>query len=185
MPVFSFSSSRKAVNVAGAEAGAGAGAEAEAEAEAEPANAASEGGGERKDGAESHEGEMTRSREIGTTASDRCPRERDQQHRKDARENLDTTTADTTTTATTTDAPASPDDASPDDAAERRAANAALARLAELFPDIRVEVFRELLARFDGTSRLQVSVEQLLRYRTEWATTWSGSGQAFDSTKRM
>lgn len=46
--------------------------------------------------------------------------------------------------------------------------NNALSTLAELFPDVKVEVFRELLIRFDGKSRLEVCVEQLLRYRTEW-----------------
>ncbi|KAI5298206.1 serine/threonine protein kinase, AGC, partial [Ascosphaera pollenicola] len=59
-------------------------------------------------------------------------------------------------------------DASDEEATERRELNEALTRLAELFPDIKVEVFRELLTRFDGTSRLQVCIEQLLRYRLEW-----------------
>lgn len=60
------------------------------------------------------------------------------------------------------------EEVSDDEAAERRELNEALTRLAELFPDIKVEVFRELLTRFDGTSRLQVCTEQLLRYRVEW-----------------
>lgn len=51
---------------------------------------------------------------------------------------------------------------------EFRELNNALVTLAELFPDVKVEVFRELLVRFDGKSRLEVCVEQLLRYRTEW-----------------
>ncbi|KAK2760246.1 hypothetical protein FQN54_002313 [Arachnomyces sp. PD_36] len=46
--------------------------------------------------------------------------------------------------------------------------NNSLATLARLFPDVKVEVFRELLVRFDGKSRLEVCVDQLLRYRTEW-----------------
>jgi hypothetical protein len=46
--------------------------------------------------------------------------------------------------------------------------NDALITLAQLFPDVQVEVFRELLVRFDGKSRLQVCVEQLLRYKKEW-----------------
>ncbi|OXV11015.1 hypothetical protein Egran_01227 [Elaphomyces granulatus] len=46
--------------------------------------------------------------------------------------------------------------------------NDALVTLAQLFPDVRVEVFRELLTRFEGQSRLQVCVEQLLRYKKEW-----------------
>ncbi|OAX85463.1 hypothetical protein ACJ72_00142 [Emergomyces africanus] len=51
---------------------------------------------------------------------------------------------------------------------DRRELNDALATLTQLFPDVKVEVFRELLVRFDGKSRLHVCVEQLLRYRDEW-----------------
>lgn len=51
---------------------------------------------------------------------------------------------------------------------DRRELNDALKILADLFPDVRTEVFRELLRRFDGESRLHVCVEQLLRYRSEW-----------------
>ncbi|EEH04521.1 conserved hypothetical protein [Histoplasma capsulatum G186AR] len=51
---------------------------------------------------------------------------------------------------------------------DRRELNDALAMLAQLFPDVKIEVFRELLVRFDGKSRLHVCVEQLLRYRAEW-----------------
>lgn len=51
---------------------------------------------------------------------------------------------------------------------ERQELNDALVTLAQLFPDVKVEVFRELLVRFDGQSRLQVCVEQLLRYKKEW-----------------
>lgn len=59
--------------------------------------------------------------------------------------------------------------------------NASLETLAVLFPDIRIEVFRELLVRFDGGSRLQVCVDQLLRYKKEWVggrwnTTPDGDG---------
>lgn len=46
--------------------------------------------------------------------------------------------------------------------------NAALETLARTFPDVRIEVFRELLVRFDGESRLQVCVEQLLRHKEKW-----------------
>lgn len=46
--------------------------------------------------------------------------------------------------------------------------NDSLVILAQLFPDIKVEVFRELLVRFDGTSRLEVCVAQLLRHQKEW-----------------
>jgi hypothetical protein len=51
---------------------------------------------------------------------------------------------------------------------ERRELNESLERLVHLFPDISIEVFRELLSRFDGASRLQVCVEQILRHRAEW-----------------
>ncbi|KAI5308639.1 hypothetical protein KEM55_005233, partial [Ascosphaera atra] len=70
--------------------------------------------------------------------------------------------------------------------AERRELNDSLARLAELFPDIKVEVFRELLTRFDGTSRLQVCIEQLLRYRTEWVRgRWNVPGHDNDANDNM
>ncbi|KAJ5895293.1 hypothetical protein N7495_006984 [Penicillium taxi] len=51
---------------------------------------------------------------------------------------------------------------------ERDDLNAALETLARIFPDIQIEVFRELLVRFDGQSRLQVCVEQLLRHKRNW-----------------
>lgn len=51
---------------------------------------------------------------------------------------------------------------------ERKARNESLATLASLFPDIKPEVFREILIRFDGLSSLQICVEQLLRNRQEW-----------------
>ena len=51
---------------------------------------------------------------------------------------------------------------------EQEEANAALDVLAEVFPDVKVEVFRELVGRFDGESRVQVCVEQLVRYKDEW-----------------
>ncbi|RJE25663.1 Ring finger protein [Aspergillus sclerotialis] len=51
---------------------------------------------------------------------------------------------------------------------EQEELNSALETLSRVFPDVKVEVFRELLVRFDGESRLQVCVEQLLRYKKEW-----------------
>ncbi|KAI9933477.1 hypothetical protein ASPWEDRAFT_116110 [Aspergillus wentii DTO 134E9] len=51
---------------------------------------------------------------------------------------------------------------------EQEELNNALETLARIFPDVKVEVFRELLVRFDGLSRLQVCVEQLLRHKQEW-----------------
>lgn len=53
---------------------------------------------------------------------------------------------------------------------EQEELNAALENLARIFPDVRIEVFRELLVRFDGQSRLQVCVEQLLRHKKEWVS---------------
>ncbi|CRG91475.1 hypothetical protein PISL3812_08524 [Talaromyces islandicus] len=46
--------------------------------------------------------------------------------------------------------------------------NKSLCILAHLFPDVRAEVFRELLMRFDGNSRLHLCVEQLLRHKEQW-----------------
>ncbi|KAF7718080.1 Uncharacterized protein PECH_002416 [Penicillium ucsense] len=51
---------------------------------------------------------------------------------------------------------------------EQDECNAALETLASTFPDIRIEVFRELLLRFDGESRLHVCVDQLLRHEDKW-----------------
>ena len=47
--------------------------------------------------------------------------------------------------------------------------NDALIRLAESFPDVKIEVIREILNRFDGESRLEISAEQLYKYKAEWA----------------
>jgi hypothetical protein len=41
--------------------------------------------------------------------------------------------------------------------------------LAHVFPDVKVEVLRELLRRFDGDSRLPICTEQLVKYKVEWA----------------
>ncbi|KAL2828526.1 hypothetical protein BDW59DRAFT_50256 [Aspergillus cavernicola] len=46
--------------------------------------------------------------------------------------------------------------------------NNALEALVQIFPDVKIEVFRELLVRFDGNSRLHVCVEQLLRHKEKW-----------------
>lgn len=60
---------------------------------------------------------------------------------------------------------------------EQEELNAALETLVRVFPDIRVEVFREMLMRFDGNSRLEVCVEQLLRHKEEWvAGRWNMPG---------
>ena len=60
--------------------------------------------------------------------------------------------------------------------------NDALENLARIFPDVKIEVFRELLVRFDGESQLHVCVEQLLRHKEEWvAGRWrNGEGNNND-----
>jgi hypothetical protein len=54
------------------------------------------------------------------------------------------------------------------DGAELLVLNNDLLTLATVFPDIKTEVLRELILRFPGDSRLQISTEQLLKYRAEW-----------------
>ena len=41
--------------------------------------------------------------------------------------------------------------------------------LADFYPDIKTEVLRELLLRFDGDSRLPICTEQLYKYKGGWA----------------
>ena len=41
--------------------------------------------------------------------------------------------------------------------------------LADFFPDVQIEVFRQILKRFDGDSRLPICTEQLYKYKVEWA----------------
>ncbi|RMZ86590.1 hypothetical protein DV736_g6184, partial [Chaetothyriales sp. CBS 134916] len=57
----------------------------------------------------------------------------------------------------------------PDEDPPTEALNNDLAVLADYFPDVQIEVLRELLKRFDGDSRLAVSIEQLYKYKLEWA----------------
>jgi hypothetical protein len=69
---------------------------------------------------------------------------------------------------------------------ELRELNDALVTLAQLFPDVRIEVFRELLIRFDGNSRLHVCVEQLLRYKKEWVRgRWNVPVEQADGKKEV
>lgn len=49
-----------------------------------------------------------------------------------------------------------------------RELNNSLAALAAVFPDIQVEVFRELLSNFDGESRLALVADALLKNRVVW-----------------
>lgn len=47
--------------------------------------------------------------------------------------------------------------------------NKDLVTLADFFPDVKIEVLRELLLRFDGDSRLPICTEQLVKYKVQWA----------------
>jgi len=49
-----------------------------------------------------------------------------------------------------------------------RELNNSLEALAAVFPDIQIEVFREMLAHFDGESRLAVAADALLKNRAAW-----------------
>jgi hypothetical protein len=49
-----------------------------------------------------------------------------------------------------------------------RELNASLEALAAVFPDIQIEVFRELLSNFDGESRLALVANALLKNRVDW-----------------
>ena len=47
--------------------------------------------------------------------------------------------------------------------------NNSLVALAAIFPDVQVEVFREMLSSFDGESRLAVVTESLLKNKMRWS----------------
>ncbi|KAH7314085.1 RING finger protein-like protein [Rhexocercosporidium sp. MPI-PUGE-AT-0058] len=49
-----------------------------------------------------------------------------------------------------------------------RVLNNSLVALAAIFPDVQVEVFREMLANFDEESRLAVVTETLLKHKMKW-----------------
>lgn len=51
---------------------------------------------------------------------------------------------------------------------EAVALNKDLAVLANVFPDVKYDCLRELLKKFDGDSRLEICIEQLYRYKSEW-----------------
>jgi hypothetical protein len=46
--------------------------------------------------------------------------------------------------------------------------NDALVALAAIFPDVKPEVFREMLSTFSGDSRLHVVAEQLIKHKAKW-----------------
>ncbi|KAJ4294775.1 hypothetical protein N0V88_005009 [Collariella sp. IMI 366227] len=54
------------------------------------------------------------------------------------------------------------------EAPDLRELNACLDALAVVFPDIQVEVFREMFASFDGESRLALVADALLKNRVSW-----------------
>ena len=51
---------------------------------------------------------------------------------------------------------------------QRHELNDDLVSLARLFPNVQYEVFREILLKFDGDSRLHICIGQLLRNQTQW-----------------
>ncbi|KAK4189273.1 putative E3 ubiquitin-protein ligase RNF216 [Podospora australis] len=63
------------------------------------------------------------------------------------------------------DAQIQPADAEPPDLREL---NACLDALAAVFPDVQIEVFRELLTNFDGESRLALAADALLKNHATW-----------------
>ncbi|VUC21798.1 unnamed protein product [Clonostachys rosea] len=56
----------------------------------------------------------------------------------------------------------------PPEAPDLRELNNSLEALAAIFPDVQIEVFRELLSNFDDESRLAVVVDALLKNRVTW-----------------
>ncbi|KAK7415337.1 hypothetical protein QQX98_005982 [Neonectria punicea] len=56
----------------------------------------------------------------------------------------------------------------PPERPDLRELNASLEALAAIFPDVQIEVFRELLANFDGESRLALVADALLKNRVAW-----------------
>jgi hypothetical protein len=61
-----------------------------------------------------------------------------------------------------------PQDARRKEAKELQELNSDLQALANIFPDVKIEVLRELLTRFDGRSRLEIAAEQLFKHKAEW-----------------
>ena len=55
-----------------------------------------------------------------------------------------------------------------DEEPDLRDLNNALEALAEIFPDVRPDVFREMLSSFSDESRLHVVADQLLKYEARW-----------------
>lgn len=66
----------------------------------------------------------------------------------------------------------------PPERPDLRELNNSLDALAAVFPDIRIEVFRELLSHFDGESRLALVADALLKNRVGWV---QGRWKAIDA----
>ncbi len=64
--------------------------------------------------------------------------------------------------------PAHSEDVVCEDEPNLRELNGSLKALAAIFPDVRPEVFREMLQSFGEESRLHVVAEQLLRHKAKW-----------------
>lgn len=60
--------------------------------------------------------------------------------------------------------------------------NASLEALAVIFPDVQVEVFRQMMRHFDGESRLHVVADALVKNRVEWV---KGRWKAPDKAARQ
>ncbi|KAM0537118.1 hypothetical protein ACHAO7_012289, partial [Fusarium culmorum] len=56
----------------------------------------------------------------------------------------------------------------PPERPDLRELNNSLEALAAVFPDVQIEVFRELLSNFDGESRLALVADALLKNRVTW-----------------
>lgn len=70
---------------------------------------------------------------------------------------------------------------SPPLAPDLRQLNNSLEALAAVFPDVQIEVFREMLSNFDGDSRLAVVADMLLKNRVGWVKgRWRSITQAGD-----
>ncbi|KAM7218981.1 putative E3 ubiquitin-protein ligase ARI4 [Rhypophila decipiens] len=72
------------------------------------------------------------------------------------------------------------------EAPDLRELNACLEALATVFPDVQVQVFREMLSNFDGESRLAVVADALLKNRVTWVKgRWKTTNQDNTSQRRQ
>ncbi|TPX08431.1 uncharacterized protein E0L32_010048 [Thyridium curvatum] len=69
----------------------------------------------------------------------------------------------------------------PPDAPDLRELNNSLEALAAVFPDVQIDVFREMLSSFEGESRLALVADALLKNRVTWV---KGRWKAIDKEKR-